>query len=554
MDPELTCSAGDQMTRNHEHSLGSGAGAVLNPKFWLVLGIVVVVVQCCAYPFIARTHYDEGSYSFLGYNAVTGVYRIYEHGGPYFAHMPLTYLVPGVIHAVFGKQFYVYRLFCAFCVGLLVFCAYQLAKNLAGQYAALITLWILAGSVYSLTLYCVGGPLSFTAMFLVVSLLILASDIAPPYREIGAIFCITVALAARRNLAICWLFIVLYAVLTTKRHFWRIILIFSACMFLGMFYYPFFPEVLDVLFYHQQLPGFLGKLMIKDLPVDNAIRFSLPLRAYIGSVYYLFRYYHLILISVGLVAIAGILRLGLGRNLWRATKGNPVLALVWVIFVTNVVVHMSGGLLGVTPFAIYNYFDYFAPLGAVIGGVGIVSLLHHLKAPFSRGILVGAFAVTTFLSLFPWYPSPSWGLSFSVLSDMNRAAQSLATLTRPEDKIFSVAHMHEFHLAGRRPYFPGLVRPEWSFVVSKDSKALKKYYRYNYAVAKQWLKEANVLVVSDAVLDDLSHHFQGYDGSGQEVANLVRETARKDFTLIGEIPNSSRGTLSIYRRANLAQN
>jgi len=522
----------------------------LSPRFWLFMGIAVFLSQALVYPFTQRTHFDEGNYSFLGYNAVQGIYPMYKDGGPWFSYMPLSFLVPGTIHSLFGRDFYVIRLFSVFCAGLAILASYFLARKLGGDLAALITLWLLVASVQTLRHYSLGGPLPFVALFVMASVLILASDVKSPYREVLAIFCITVAVMTRRNMFPSWLVVVIYSAMQQQRVRDFGVVIAASVLLPVAFIWPFWPDIIDEIFFHPHLPSFLARWMIPYPLPDEPAHELWPFRSYVGALYYFISCYFLILAAVGISGVWMLLRWFSGPIPWAELKENKITALVSLLFFGNLVVHVVGPMLAGTPFTVYAYFNYYAPLGAVIGGLGLAAISAQVRSDYARGALIGGLVVAAFFSLFPWPFSANWPLGPSGLAEINNAAERLAKLTKPDDKIFAVTHMHEFLLADRRP-FPALAIVEWGLSVATETDKVQKFNRYNYDLAARWLQEADVVIVSDAVSEGLSRHYKGLKGSGQDVVDLVNKVVAKDFNLVEEVPNSSRGNWKIYRRKSL---
>ena len=130
---------------------------------------------------------------------------------------------------------------------------------------------------------------------------------------------------------------------------------------------------------------------------------------------------------------------------------------------------------------------------------------------------------------------------------IERAAERLASLTTPDDKIFALSDMHVFLLAERYPY-PPLMNSEYSFVISSDTEAVLRFNKWNYTLADRWLDEADVVVLSDTRFQVLPMHYLGYPGSGQDVVDLINGILAQDFILLEDVPGPQDGTLHIYRR------
>ena len=265
-----------------------------------------------------------------------------------------------------------------------------------------------------------------------------------------------------------------------------------------------------------------------------------------GALYYLFRYYYLILTAATVSCVWAFIMMHKEKKLIIALKEHREVALIVALFFGNLLLHVIAPLLSPAPFAMYAYFNYYAPLGAVVGGLGIAGIIARIKREYLQGLTVGVVAAAIFFSLFPWYPSPYWPMSLTALRDIDHAAERLAALTSPGDKIFSITLSPEFLLADRRPYSALVVYD--GFSSCPDAEKVLRFNRYNYAMADRWLKEADVIILSDMVCEGLASLYKGTPGSGKDVVDLAREVVARDFSMIEEIPRTSRGEWRIYRR------
>lgn len=520
----------------------------LSPRFWLVLAIAVFLAQAAVYPFVLRTHLDEGNYSILGYSAVTGMYPMYKDGGPWFPYMPLSFLVPGAVHALFGKQLCVVRIFSILCGGLTIFFAYKVARRLGGDYAALTTLWLLVSSGATIQYYSLGGPVPFCAFLVMASVFVLTGRMNSPLREIIAVLCAAAALGTRQNMVLSWLIVLLYSALTQKRTGHTILVMALGLLAPLAIILPFSPDIIDKVLVHHQSPSFLATILANDPLIETETRLSWPMRAYVGAVYYLFKYYYVIITATAISCAWAFIKMREETPLLKALHDNREIALIVTLFLGNLLLHVVAPLFSPAPFAMYAYFNYYAPLAAIIGGLGLAAIIAQIKQEYLQGITVGVLAVAMVFSVFPSQLTSNWRTSFTVIPSIDFAAKRLAALTSPQDKIFSITLSPEFLLADRRPY-PQLVVFD-GFTTFPDSEKVLKFNRYNYALADKWLKEADVVILSDQVCHDLGMLYKGSSGSsGRDVVDLAEKVASRDFALVEEISRTSRGAWRIYRRA-----
>jgi len=280
--------------------------------------------------------------------------------------------------------------------------------------------------------------------------------------------------------------------------------------------------------------------------IETETRLSWPIRAYVGAVYYLFKYYYVIITATAISCAWAFIKMWKEATLLNAFHGNREIVLIVALFLGNLLLHVVAPLLSPAPFAMYAYFNYYAPLAAIIGGLGLAAIIGRIKQEYLQEITVAALAVAMVFSLSPWQVASYWSTSITAIQGIDFASKRLAALTSPQDRIFSITLSPEFLLADRRPY-PQLVVFD-GFTTFPDPEKTLKFNRYNYAIADRWLKEADVVILSDQVCRDLGILYKGSSGSGQDVVDLAQKVVTRDFNLVEEIQRTSRGDWRVYRR------
>ncbi len=108
------------------------------------LGALLYVLQSAVYIHQIIPTLDEGGYLFKGYLFVTGVYKPYQDFGPLTNKMPLSFLIPGWVQAVFGPGLRSGRYF-AIVLGVLMLLGLWLAaRRLSGHWWAAAVVWAVA--------------------------------------------------------------------------------------------------------------------------------------------------------------------------------------------------------------------------------------------------------------------------------------------------------------------------------------------------------------------------------------------------------------------------
>ena len=115
------------------------------------------------YAHIQVSPLDEGAYLYKGLLFITGQYRLYQAYGPWSNHMPLSFLLPGIVQVLFGPGLAVGRIFAVLMAGLLVVGIWIVARRMAGDWWALATVMVFVSVPVNVKLYSTAIAQSLTA-------------------------------------------------------------------------------------------------------------------------------------------------------------------------------------------------------------------------------------------------------------------------------------------------------------------------------------------------------------------------------------------------------
>ncbi len=105
-----------------------------------VAAVLLYLTQSIVYAHTLDSVLDEGAYLYKGYAFVTGQYEIYQDGGFWSNHMPLSFYIPGVVQQIFGAGIRTGRYF-SIAVGLLMLLGLWLVtRRIGGPWWAAIVL------------------------------------------------------------------------------------------------------------------------------------------------------------------------------------------------------------------------------------------------------------------------------------------------------------------------------------------------------------------------------------------------------------------------------
>ena len=96
---------------------------------------------------------DEGLYLYKGYLFSSGLYVPFQDAGPWTNHMPLSFLIPGWVQAVFGLGIRTGRFYALVLGMLMVLGVWINARRLGGLRWAAVAVWLVALNSFSLDVY-----------------------------------------------------------------------------------------------------------------------------------------------------------------------------------------------------------------------------------------------------------------------------------------------------------------------------------------------------------------------------------------------------------------
>ncbi len=147
----------------------------LNLVPWLaegitLLGVILYVAQTVTYSFTQDTILDEGAYLLKGYLFTTGQYTIFQDNGTWSNHMPLAFLIPGIIQVLFGPGLRAARYFAVFISILTLLGLWLMARRSGGRWWAAAAVWAVAWNPALVKMYSVAVSQGLIACMFIWSL------------------------------------------------------------------------------------------------------------------------------------------------------------------------------------------------------------------------------------------------------------------------------------------------------------------------------------------------------------------------------------------------
>ncbi len=136
------------------------------PIILAVVGIIVYALQATNYMFSSRSILDEGLYLLKGYYFATGKYIPFQDYGVLTNHMPLSFVIPGLVQNWFGPGLLVGRVYSVVAGMLTLVGIWIAAKRLSGKWGAAFAVWAIALNVSLVKTYSVAFSQVLVALIL----------------------------------------------------------------------------------------------------------------------------------------------------------------------------------------------------------------------------------------------------------------------------------------------------------------------------------------------------------------------------------------------------
>ena len=146
----------DRQSSPADAALPTGKGRSLRVWIWIGLALLGGLAYFCL--AWAKIHslpsiIDEGLYLYKGYLFSSGAYVPFQDGGPWTNHMPLSFLIPGWVQAVFGLGLRTGRYY-AIALGMLMLLGVWInTRRLGGLGWAAGAVWLIALNPFYLDVY-----------------------------------------------------------------------------------------------------------------------------------------------------------------------------------------------------------------------------------------------------------------------------------------------------------------------------------------------------------------------------------------------------------------
>jgi len=175
-----------------------------------IIGGIVYMIQSGLYAHTQASLLDEGAYLYKGYLFAIGKYWPYQDFGPWTNHMPLSFLIPGYIQALFEPGLRTGRYLAVFFSVLTIIGLWVIVRRLGGVWWAALGVWALALNPAIIKLYSLANTQSLIACMLVWILVLTLDGERPLWQVIIGAGLAGLMLVTRVNLFPVLILLLLY--------------------------------------------------------------------------------------------------------------------------------------------------------------------------------------------------------------------------------------------------------------------------------------------------------------------------------------------------------
>ena len=177
---------------------------ISNPQFpnlLALLAALLALIRAWGFALTQNSLMDEGEYLLKGWLFVSGQYRPFQDYGLWTNHMPLSFLIPGWVQALFGVGLRTGRLYALGLNALILLGLWIVARRLSNRWLAAGVLWVYALNTATLKMYSTATSQVLIAAMLVWVLVLIVGENRPRWQLVLGSALAGVMLLTRLNLA-----------------------------------------------------------------------------------------------------------------------------------------------------------------------------------------------------------------------------------------------------------------------------------------------------------------------------------------------------------------
>jgi 4-amino-4-deoxy-L-arabinose transferase-like glycosyltransferase len=228
-----------------------------------ILAGAIYLVQSVIYLYGQRSMVDEGGYLYQGLLFAKGVYRPFQSDGLWQYNAPLSYIIPGYIQAWFGPGLLVGRLFSLFLGLLTLLGVWVVARRLAGKWAAVVALLIIALNPAIIKIYILANSQVLIACMLTWVMVLALGEDRRPWQVVLSSVLAGLMILTRHNLAPLFPILAVYIFVQNGKKIGLWALVFGLFVLL-IGHIIYWPNILAM--WTPWIPGNLGPFLASFRP------------------------------------------------------------------------------------------------------------------------------------------------------------------------------------------------------------------------------------------------------------------------------------------------
>lgn len=332
------------------------------PLILAFLGVLVFMFQVGGYSHTLDSNLDEGAYLLKGLLTVSGEYQLYQADGFWSNHMPLAFLIPGMVQKWFTPGLESGRSFMVLLALLTILGTWLVSRRLTGNWLAAGAIWVYALNPVVIKMYSTAVSQGLVACLLVWVLVLSLGKRCATWQILLGSALASVVVMTRVNMLPLLPLLILYL-------FWehgRIIglaALLTSSISLVLLHVPFYPGILSV--WAGILPNDLTPFLDAWRPRLHATPFlsiSKPLADQVYSVARTLRF-HFIPISGALLSWLFVS----SKASWASSSERRVFIFLSMLFASLLAIHAWAVLvLRYCLFCLEGYLAFFSISGVLV--------------------------------------------------------------------------------------------------------------------------------------------------------------------------------------------
>jgi hypothetical protein len=243
-------------SRSVGRSLRSSKGVLA--RSLALAGWLVFTIQAWIYANQQDSILDEGAYLLKGLLFVNGTYQPFQDFGPWTNHMPLAFIIPGYVQALFGPGLWAGRAFAILLGALFLVGTWLVVRRMTGEGWAAAVVWALALNPGLIKMYSVASSQSLVACFLVGVLFFSLGECRQTWQLLAGAALAGLLLLTRINMSPV-VFLLLGYIFWAHGRRAGLLSAASALVVIGVGHAAFWPDILKM--WYPWLPDFLQPLI-----------------------------------------------------------------------------------------------------------------------------------------------------------------------------------------------------------------------------------------------------------------------------------------------------